>query len=105
MSASIIEVRIGHMRKHSGRSTKVFRGRFRFNAAWGRPSAGGRRTGVTHEAGLPQAAALNHTASMRHQTTASVLPNPSVKRTVNGGPRSAVSGVAVPPLSAAYLQR
>jgi hypothetical protein len=32
-------------------------------------------------------------------------PNPSVKRTVNGGPRSADSGTAVPPLSAAYLQR
>jgi hypothetical protein len=32
-------------------------------------------------------------------------PNPSVKRTVNGGPRSAVSGKAVPPLSAAYLIR
>ena len=32
-------------------------------------------------------------------------PNPSVKRTVNGGPRSAVSGNAVPPLSAAYLKR
>ena len=32
-------------------------------------------------------------------------PNPSVKRTVNGGPRSAVFGKAVPPLSAAYLKR
>jgi len=32
-------------------------------------------------------------------------PNPSVKRTVNGGPRSAVSGKAMPPLSAAYLIR
>jgi hypothetical protein len=32
-------------------------------------------------------------------------PNPSVKRTVNGGPRSVVSGKAGPPLSAAYLQR
>jgi hypothetical protein len=32
-------------------------------------------------------------------------PNPSVKRTVNGGPRSAGFRAAVPPLSAAYLQR
>jgi len=32
-------------------------------------------------------------------------PNPSVKRTVNGGPRLAVSGNAVPPLSTAYLIR
>ena len=32
-------------------------------------------------------------------------PNPSVKRTVNGGPRPAVFGAAVPPLSAAYLIR
>jgi len=32
-------------------------------------------------------------------------PNPSVKRTSNGGPRSAVSGKAVPPLASAYLQR
>jgi hypothetical protein len=32
-------------------------------------------------------------------------PNPSVKRTPNGGPCSAVSGEAVPPLSAAYLIR
>jgi len=32
-------------------------------------------------------------------------PNPSVKRTVNGGPRSAVFAEAVPPLSAAYLKR
>jgi hypothetical protein len=32
-------------------------------------------------------------------------PNPSVKRTPNGGPRPAVSGQAVPPLSAAYLIR
>jgi len=32
-------------------------------------------------------------------------PNPSVKRTANGGPHSAVFGNAVPPLSAAYLQR
>jgi len=32
-------------------------------------------------------------------------PNPSVKRTVNGGARSAVFGEAVPPLSAAYLKR
>jgi len=32
-------------------------------------------------------------------------PNPSVKRTVNGGPRSAGFGKAVPPLSAAYLIR
>ena len=32
-------------------------------------------------------------------------PNPSVKRTPNGGPRSAVSGKAIPPLVSAYLQR
>ena len=32
-------------------------------------------------------------------------PNPSVKRTVNGGPRSAGFVEAVPPLSAAYLIR
>ena len=32
-------------------------------------------------------------------------PNPSVKRTVNGGARSAVFAEAVPPLSAAYLIR
>ena len=32
-------------------------------------------------------------------------PNPSVKRTVNGGPRSAGFGKAVPPLCAAYLKR
>jgi len=32
-------------------------------------------------------------------------PNLSVKRTVNGGPRLAVSGYAMPPLSAAYLER
>ena len=32
-------------------------------------------------------------------------PNPSVKRTSNGGPRSAVSGKVVPPLAAAYLIR
>ena len=32
-------------------------------------------------------------------------PNPSVKRTVNGGARSAGFGEAVPPLSAAYLKR
>jgi hypothetical protein len=32
-------------------------------------------------------------------------PNPSVKRTVNGGPRSAAFGNAVPPSSAAYLKR
>jgi len=32
-------------------------------------------------------------------------PNPSVKRTVNSGRRWAVSGEAVPLLSAAYLKR
>ena len=32
-------------------------------------------------------------------------PNPSVKRTSNGGPRSAGFTTAVPPLASAYLQR
>ena len=49
--------------------------------------------------------ALLGCAMARQVLFVSPRPNPSVKRTVNGGPRSAVSGEAVPPLSAAYLQR
>jgi hypothetical protein len=92
----------------------------------GCPSAGGQQTiGLSHLA-LSQSPALASESRMAQRSVQRLergqrmlpcslveafifashrRPNPSVKRTVNGGPRLVVFGVAVPPLSAAYLQR
>ena len=95
-------------------------------SAWGCPSAGGQRTDCVAHRALSQrsvrasesrmaqrpAQRLNGLHCSSRSSLAGVItfasqrrPNPSVKRTVNGGPRSAVFGEAMPPLSAAYLQR
>jgi len=95
-------------------------------SASGCPSAGGQRTiGLLHRA-LSQSEARTSKARMAQRSVQRLVslqrsspwalagplaftshrrPNPSVKRTSNGGPRSAVSGKAVPPLASAYLIR
>ena len=94
--------------------------------ASGCPSAGGQRTiGLSHRA-LSHSSGRASESRMAQRSvqrlkglqrsllrslagplafTSHRRPNPSVKRTVNGGPRSAVFGEAMPPLSAAYLKR
>jgi hypothetical protein len=94
--------------------------------ASGCPSGGGQRTNELWHRALSQSSARAPESCMAHRHAQRLnglqrllprslvggstfishrRPNPSVKRTVNGGPRSAVCGEAVPPLSAAYLQR
>ena len=95
-------------------------------SALGCPSAGGQRTmGLAHRA-LPQRyvgpsescmaqRSVQRLEGLHHLVARSLAggftfashrrPNPSVKRTVNGGAGLAVSGKAVPPLPAAYLKR
>jgi len=95
-------------------------------SASGCPSAGGQRTIELSHRALSQSSAGASESRMAQRPvqllkglqrlllrslagaftcTSHRRPNPSVKRTVNGGARSAVSGAAVPPLSAAYLIR
>ena len=95
-------------------------------SAWGCPSAGGQRTielshrALSHSSGRASESGMAQRSVQRLKglqrswpwSLAGPLafnshrrPNPSVKRTVNGEPRSAVFGAAVPPLSAAYLKR
>jgi len=92
----------------------------------GRPSAGGQRTirlarrALLRSPERPSESRMAQRSAQRLEGLQCLLPwslagaftfaphgrpNPSVKRTVNGGPRSAGFGAAVPPLSAAYLQR
>jgi hypothetical protein len=93
-------------------------------SASGCPSAGSQRTiGPAHRALLQRLVCPSNSGMAQHCVqrlegrhcmvarslggglvfTSHRRPNPSVKRTVNGGPRSAVSGAAVPPLASAYL--
>jgi hypothetical protein len=94
--------------------------------ASGCPSAGGQRTNELWHRALSQSSARAPESGMAHRRPQRLKglqrllprslvggftfishrrPNPSVKRTVNGAARSAAFGAAVPPLSAAYLQR
>ena len=95
-------------------------------SASGCPSAGGQRTIEPSHRALSQSSARASESTMAQRPVQRLKglqrllprslagavafashrrPNPSVKRTVNGGPRSAGFGKAVPPLSAAYLIR